>query len=112
MDYKYMNRFHTAILLSVLLLACFATHARCRTVEGMEKSVKDDSPYGACVPARGCEHSSICLFCCSLKDQCYEYLDECKADCSKSTSPLDQAAAAATNRAPPAATNRAPPASL
>jgi hypothetical protein len=43
-------------------------------------------PY--CIPARGCENLTDCLFKCTLKDQIYEYLDECKEDCPK-TYPLE-----------------------
>ncbi|KAF7091427.1 hypothetical protein CFC21_094008 [Triticum aestivum] len=91
---NYSNCFHTSIILSMLLLICFATHAQCgRILEDM-KSIRVNIPGGLCARVRGCK--DVCI-CCLVKDSCYDSFDECLADCPK-TSPLDPAAA--MNRSP------------
>uniref|UniRef100_A0ACD6A7D7 Uncharacterized protein n=2 Tax=Avena sativa TaxID=4498 RepID=A0ACD6A7D7_AVESA len=86
---KNKNPFHTSILLSVLLLVCFASHAQCRAIEGM-KSNKINLPNGLCA-RRSCLEIPVC-FCCLVETRCYRAVEDCIVDCRQSSA-LDTSAA-------------------
>ncbi|XBJ06266.1 hypothetical protein VPH35_024912 [Triticum aestivum] len=70
-----------ALLLSQLLLVCFAFHAQCRTTEGMDNE-KINIPGGLCVHHRDCSPGNCCYWC-LVVDDCYPSLEECQKECKK-----------------------------
>ena len=56
------------------------------------ESVRVNLPNGLCVRGPGCKDPSTCGYCCSVNDECYISVNECKVRCSKS-SHLDPTAA-------------------
>ncbi|XBI03103.1 hypothetical protein VPH35_131561 [Triticum aestivum] len=98
-----MDPFHTATVLSVLLLMCFANHGQSRTLghQDMGSGSKITvSPGGLCVKTSCSGVTAHVCFCCLIDSTCHSSLAECEQEsyCQRSSSILD--AAAATTRAP------------
>uniref|UniRef100_A0A8I6X2K6 Meg domain-containing protein n=1 Tax=Hordeum vulgare subsp. vulgare TaxID=112509 RepID=A0A8I6X2K6_HORVV len=68
-----------ALLLSLLLLACFPLHAHCGIMEGMEED-KINLPGGLCVHHKDCKPGNCCYWCLVL-DLCYASEAECNREC-------------------------------
>uniref|UniRef100_A0A8R7Q0M3 Meg domain-containing protein n=1 Tax=Triticum urartu TaxID=4572 RepID=A0A8R7Q0M3_TRIUA len=71
-----------AMLLPLLFLVCFALHAQCRIIEGMEND-KINLPTGLCIHSKGC--SGNCCYLCLVLEDCFVSMEECKKACQKDT---------------------------
>ncbi|XBI40838.1 hypothetical protein VPH35_125379 [Triticum aestivum] len=82
---RSMNNFHTAVVLSVLLLICFANRGQCRNLEQvMENGSKVHLPYGLC-QARTYVDMPDC-YCCLIDNTCHPSSETCIKACQSSFS--------------------------
>uniref|UniRef100_A0ACD5UHL7 Uncharacterized protein n=1 Tax=Avena sativa TaxID=4498 RepID=A0ACD5UHL7_AVESA len=79
---SYMNPFRTPILLSLLLLVCFTSHAQCLIMEDTENENKVNLPYGLCAHRK--TSSGELIYCCLVVYHCYWTADKCKTYCERS----------------------------